>query len=69
MTESSSESAPRPAPRIRFGKAPHQLLDAEVAEAILCELSELEPVLFGRLLAEALIGAEAVPPKRTRAPR
>lgn len=66
MTDYSSSSA---APRVRFGKAPHQLLDLEVAEAILCELSELEPVLFGRLLAEAMIGAEAVPPKRTRAPR
>lgn len=55
--------------RVRFGRKPYQLVDQPVAEAILCQLSETMPALFGRLLAEALIGPEAVPAKRSRTPR
>lgn len=52
---------------VRFGKQPYQLLPLPVAEQILCAMSEGYPQLFGRLLAEAWIGPEAV--KRGRPPR
>jgi hypothetical protein len=64
MTDESSSS---PAPRVRFGRQPFQLVDLPVAEAILCHMSETMPVLFGKMLAEALIGPEAAPRARNRA--
>ena len=58
MTEYQPE---QPAPRVRFGPSPHQLLDLPVAESILQMLTDDNPVLMGRYLAAALIGEEARP--------
>lgn len=61
------DPAEAPSVQVRFGKQPYQLLPLPVAEQILCAMSEGYPQLFGRLLAEAWIGPEAV--KRGRPPR
>lgn len=55
--------------RVRFGPAPFQLIDLPVAERILRQLHDTMPALLGSLMAGAMIGPDAVPPKRTRTPR
>lgn len=65
--EEPSNGSPEPqAIRVRFGKRPDQLLDIAWAESILCRLSEDYAQLFGRLLAEAMIGPQAATAKRGR---
>lgn len=54
--------------RVRFGKRPDQLLDIAWAESILMRLSSDYAQLFGRLLAEAMIGPEASTARRGRPP-
>lgn len=65
--DGSPQNSPQPV-RVRFGKRPDQLLALEWAESILCRMSEDYAPLFGRLLAEAMIGPEATP-KRGRPPQ
>lgn len=62
-------STPAPTELVRFGRGPHQLMPKEVAEEILCEFSAKYAQLFGRLYVGAMVGSDAVPQTRARAPR
>jgi len=62
------EPAPAPPARVQFGAKPGQAVDLPVAESILRQFCERFPVLFGQMLAEALVGPEARKQPRNRRP-
>jgi len=53
--------------RVKFGEAPHQVVPCSVAERILWLLRERHPVQFGTLLAEVLVGPQAIKSRRNGA--
>lgn len=65
IVDSSAQTVPV---RVRFGKRPDQLLDIAWAEAILTTMAEKYTHLFGKLLAEAMLGPGASTASRGRPP-
>jgi len=70
MSQPDSNSYP-PDPKpgkpagVRFGRNPYQVLDHEIAEAIMCQLADEQPSLFGRLLLAHMVpGSVKVPKSR-----